>query len=998
PAPAEREYPDVGQLKDPEAFEIAKLLLESGMSVRNRNCYLRLKRIRAKMPWSTNRAMMQDVDKLPHGPDWKVWVSEIKGDIGTESAEWWCRNAFDCLKTLLGDKFLGQHFQFKAYREYNSPDGSERIRNELFTADWMWETQDKIAEHDPHGTVISIIISSDETKLTAFSGDKKAHPVYMTIGNIPKRLRRRISKRANILIGYLPVPKLDCITDLEKRRVTKRKIFHDCMKVMLQPLEDACREGVEVMCGDGGLRRIYPCLAAYVGDFPEQCRIGCTKQTHCPLCTVRATERGDLTNSPLRNRDLVLDVMKEHREVGTAKFDRLGLLMVKNPFWETYPHVDVGCFLTPDLLHQLHKGVLKDHLTKWALHIIGDAKVDERHKTMPEHHGMRHFKNGITSVSQWTGRELKEMAKTLLPVISDAGNPRVVMAARALLDFAYLAHSSSLSESEIQGMETALRTFHEHKDVFKLAGAVKTKKAFHGIPKIHMIEHYAYLIRQLGTPDGYNTETSERLHIDFAKMGYRASNKVNATKQMALYIQRMEALAMHAAYLEELGKVIPDAPRLRPDGRDEEDLEEEEWDEWHDEEEEEYQDIIDDAAIRAEIGVKLDDWLINGRPVPGSGYGGRWEMEQPQQGGNAAADPPRFHPVPEYVTAKTPTIPNVPLTYLAEHHGAPKIHTALRTFVRRNCPGTTSADVEADFKLNLWSRTRLVHSPPPFKPSEGPSLDVIRAWPEKIDRFQRICRPARFDTVLVLMYPNRSGIQRYRAGRVKAIFEIPQRRELYEGKLAYVEMFGEIPPQPEAPVGLFTSTRSIQGGQRIAAVFPLEDLRLTCHLAPRYRSFHPAEKLLYYSDVLQLCETFYINTFASYFWYELIRHWGQQGGETSPLSLSPRIPRDVHDMRESVEGAIGAKRTTWTPQSRPLVFALVFDSILYLVLVRVTPRSLLAYSNPRLALVTSFIDCARFTQGVSLDERQLHVTLSSASTTVPAFEQLRGTFSDLPSS
>ncbi|KAG8775727.1 hypothetical protein FRC12_001299 [Ceratobasidium sp. 428] len=262
------------------------------------------------------------------------------------------------------------------------------------------------------------------------------------------------------------------------------------------------------------------------------------------------------------------------------------------------------------------------------------------------------------------------------------------------------------------------------------------------------------------------------------------------------------------------------------------------------------------------------------------GYGGKWEAEQPQAGGNAAADPLHFHPVPEYVIAKTPTILNVPLAYLAEHHGAPKIHTALRTFVKRACPGTTNADVEADFKLKLWSRARLVHSPPPFKRSEGPSLNVIRAWPKKIDRFQRICHPAWFDTVLVLMYPNRSGIQRYCAGRMKAIFEIPQRRELYEGKLAYIEMFNKIPPQPEAPVGLFTSTQSIQHGQRIAAVFPLEDLRLTCHLAPHYCSFHPALKLLYYSDVLQLCKTFYINAFASYFWYELIRHWGQQGGET----------------------------------------------------------------------------------------------------------------------
>ncbi|KAG8779955.1 hypothetical protein FRC12_023654 [Ceratobasidium sp. 428] len=845
------------------------------------------------MPWETNRAMMQDVDKLPHGPSWTVQAYEIPGDLGTETAESWCQNAFKAVKTLLGDKLLGKHIQFKAYRKYTSEDGTERIRDEIFTADWMWRTQDAIP--DPHATVISVIISSDETKLTTFSGDKKAHPVYLTIGNIPKRLRRRISKRANILIGYLPVPKLDCISDKEQRKATRRKLFHTCMKNILQPLQDAIDAGgIEVRCADGGVRRIYPCLAAYIADFPEQCKVACTRTTHCPLCTVHPDERGNYKDAPPRQATVILEAQEKHKTTGSAMFERLGLFQVK-PFWDEFPYVDVGCFLTPDLLHQLHKGVLKDHLTKWATHILGKAVIDERHKSMPEYHGMRHFKNGISAVSQWTGRELKEMAKVLLPVISDAADRSVVVAARALLDFVYLAHSSSLTDSELDAMDTALRTFHEHKEIFCVRGAVKTKKAFHGIPKIHMIRHYVRLIRELGTADGYNTETSKRLHIDFAKMGYRASNKVNATKQMALYIQRTEALAMHAAYLESEGKVIPDAPKLRVNGRDEEDLEDEEggWDEW-DEEEEEYQDAIDDAALRVGVAVTFDEWLINGRPVPGSGRGGTWEVEEPHEGVNAAADPPLYHPVPEYVITKTPTVSNVSLDYLAEEHGATKLLTSLRTFVKRVRPGTRRHDIPSDIKLNVWSRVRLVHSPAPFKPSEGPTLNVMRAWPEKVDVFERVSRPPRFDTVLVLTDPGNSGIHRYRVARVRAIFEIPDRYDLYKGELVYVEMFNEIPPRPEAPIGLFTSTRSIQSGSRITAVFPLSKIRLTCHLAPRYRTFNiQPDEILYHSDVLQLCETFFINVFASYFWYELIRHWGQQGGDTPWTTAGMKLPKTL---------------------------------------------------------------------------------------------------------
>jgi hypothetical protein len=530
------------------------------------------------------------------------------------------------------------------------------------------------------------------------------------------------------------------------------------MERLLAPLAKACEEGgAEVLCTDGGIRRIYPVLAAYVADFPEQCKVACTLQSHCPSCTVKPEKRGDLGNAPPRTREQVIAAMNEHAATGSAAFVRLGLYDVR-PFWEDHKYVNVGCFLTPDLLHQLHKGVMKDHLTSWVSHILGKQIIDERHTTMPEFHGMRHFKHGISSVSQWTGRELKEMAKVLLPVLSDADG-RVVAAARALLDYMYLAHSSTLTDIELDAMDKALRTFHENKSVFKLKGAVTTKKAFHGIPKIHMISHYVYLIRQLGTPDGYNTETSERLHIDFAKMGYRASNKVNAVKQMALYIQRIEALAMHAAYMDEQTRSTEYTRPSRDRNEDELDVnedEEDEWDEWYDEEEEEASaEELQDAGVRVELATRLEDFISQRKGA----IGGGWEVEEPRVD-DPPDRPPIFHPVPECVLAKSPTTTGVTIEYLSKEHSATKLGYTLRLFLRKENPGTRNIEIPPNFKLNIWSRARLFHSPPPFKPSEGPHIDVVRAQPERVDRFQRVSRPARFDTVLVLVDKTRHGIHR----------------------------------------------------------------------------------------------------------------------------------------------------------------------------------------------------------------------------------------------
>ncbi|KAG9079523.1 hypothetical protein FRC06_007684, partial [Ceratobasidium sp. 370] len=218
---------------------------------------------------------------------------------------------------------------------------------------------------------------------------------------------------------------------------------------------------------------------------------------------------------------------------------------------------------------------------------------------MPEHHSMCHFKNGITWVSQWMGHELKEMAKVFLPVASNC-NAAVIRAAQALLDFTYLVHSSSLTDDDLDDMDVALRIFHKDKEVFVRLKAIKARK-FSNIPKLHMMEHYTHLIRWLGMLDGFNTETYEQLHIDFAKAGYRASN---------------------------------------------------------------------------------------------------------------------------------------------------------RTFLRKCNPQAQRINLASSNVFPVWSHAHLIHAPPPFKPSEGPKLDVLRAQLAMTDQFSQITHPAHFDTALVLKNPD----------------------------------------------------------------------------------------------------------------------------------------------------------------------------------------------------------------------------------------------------
>jgi hypothetical protein len=96
---------------------------------------------------------------------------------------------------------------------------------------------------DPGATIAPLIIASDKTTLSMISGDQQAYPVYLTLGNISKRIRRKVSQRATILIGYLPVEDFKSAVDLAERERLEGELVHRAMEILLELLKKAGQRG-----------------------------------------------------------------------------------------------------------------------------------------------------------------------------------------------------------------------------------------------------------------------------------------------------------------------------------------------------------------------------------------------------------------------------------------------------------------------------------------------------------------------------------------------------------------------------------------------------------------------------------------------------------------------------------------------------------------------------------------------------------------------------------
>ncbi|KAG2349243.1 hypothetical protein BDR05DRAFT_1028905 [Suillus weaverae] len=378
--------------------------------------------------------------------------------VAGEAFDIYYHDVIECIKSLYGDPDFAKYLAFAPERHYSDEDETVRLFHDMHTGKWWWDTQKKLDQHSPGGTIIPIIISSDKTQVTLFR-NKSVYPVYLTIGNIPKEIQRKPSHGAHILLAYLPCTRLQHISNKASRCRTLANLYHACLRRVLAPLKSIGVDGLRMASGDGALRRCHPLFASFIGDYPEQLLVTGIKFGECPKCDIDVDEMDALA------------ALDEGNLLFVCACSAAGIKPIVHPFWEDLPFTNIFRAITPDVLHQLYQGLIK-HLLGWLSAACRAAEIDARCCCLPPNHHIHLFSKGITCLSRISGTEHAQICRFLLGIVTgiylpnDLNAGRLLQAVQGLLDFLYLAQYPCHSSETLQLLDDALNLFHENKDIF----------------------------------------------------------------------------------------------------------------------------------------------------------------------------------------------------------------------------------------------------------------------------------------------------------------------------------------------------------------------------------------------------------------------------------------------------------------------------------------------------------------------------------------------------
>ncbi|KAG2038300.1 hypothetical protein BDR03DRAFT_1045519 [Suillus americanus] len=341
----------------------------------------------------------------------------------------------------------------------------------------------ELQEHLPDGaTLLGVVLSSDKTKVSNLSGNHYTHPLLISLANINSEICSKGSLEAYIPLALLPIAKFIHGNRCMRGVLADRPLFHQCIGIVVEPLKQAARLGVMMSDPAGFSRYCFMPLVAYVANTPEELAITCITMNASPVTMATRVNFGDLTQHPLRKGSSTLAniravanfVMPSELTAFFEECKQHFLNGVLTLFWLDWLTADPSSFLTPELLHHLHK-MFWDHDLRWCIKVVGAKEIN--------------------------------FCFALLQI--------------------YLAQALWFTDEKLIELDGSLRLFHRHKQYIIDAGARQGKNGGikpWAIPKLELLQGVVPSIRSHGAIMQWSADPTKHTHITIVKQPARAGN------------------------------------------------------------------------------------------------------------------------------------------------------------------------------------------------------------------------------------------------------------------------------------------------------------------------------------------------------------------------------------------------------------------------------------------------------------------------------------------
>ena len=96
---------------------------------------------RRPLSFSSAQEMRARIEVLPSPPAWKEMEVHVEGGSTRDPLILYYRDGLECYKHIWGCPVYKNYMDYVPRREYTTEDKTERLYNEMFTADRAWALQ-----------------------------------------------------------------------------------------------------------------------------------------------------------------------------------------------------------------------------------------------------------------------------------------------------------------------------------------------------------------------------------------------------------------------------------------------------------------------------------------------------------------------------------------------------------------------------------------------------------------------------------------------------------------------------------------------------------------------------------------------------------------------------------------------------------------------------------------------------------------------------------------